>query len=92
MPSNANRLDWKTYGVDSNVDSGLSYPATAAYAVVQGYDSSGNERVIHFILTQANPGTDYNNAPNGSLAVDIANYKMYIKTAASTWTLVASNT
>ncbi len=40
------------------------------------------------------PGTDYPNAPVGSLYVCMATgaVKLYIKTDATTWTLVASNT
>lgn len=94
MPSNASRLDFQKFGVDSNIESGLGYTSTTAWAAIRGYDSTGTERVIHFLLVQADPNGDtaHDNAPNGSLAVDIVNFKLWQKTAASTWTNVASNT
>jgi hypothetical protein len=84
------RLQFNKFNVDSGVESGLAYPATAAWAELSGADQNGTERKIQIIFSQAAPGTDFNNAPNGSLCVDIANFKLYIKTAASTWTVVGS--
>lgn len=61
----------------------FSYPTTCL-----GYAVIGNDTTkIHFIVGTGAPGTDYNNAPLGSLYIKTdATPGLYQKTAASTWT------
>lgn len=70
---------------DSNA---FQYPTTC-----QGYTVWGNESSkTHLIRGTGAPSTDYNNAPNGSLYIDMTAFKIYIKTASSTWTVVGAQT
>jgi hypothetical protein len=67
---------------DPNVDSGYSFPSTSDYLEIKG-----PTHAILLILGTGAPSTDHNNAANGSLYIDMTNFTLYRKTAASTWTL-----
>ena len=84
------RLNLKDAAADSGQEAGLAFPATAAWVEVSGRDQNGTERKIHLIFGDGAPSTNYNNANLPSLYVDYTNYKLYIKTAASTWTVVGA--
>lgn len=75
------------YEEDANVQSGYAYPTTTD-GVLPIRMPGGT--VYHVIFGQGAPSTNYNNAQNGSLYIDTTNFKLYIKTAASTWTVVGS--
>ena len=69
----------------------LGYPTTAKIEILQWPDGE-----IHDINSVAAPGTDFDNAPNGSRCYDVVNAVLYIKKAAGgigsgvdgTWTAV----
>lgn len=72
----------------ADAENRFSYPTTC-----QGYTIWGDDtNKVHLIRGTGAPGTDYNNAPNGSEYTDMTNLVKYIKTAAATWTKLASNT
>ena len=81
----ANRANWQQYTVDAQQDNYYNYPAGADYSMLKGPNHE-----IQLILNAGAPGSSFNNAPNGSLYIDMTNYKLYIKTGASTWTVVGS--
>lgn len=72
--------------------SGYNYPAAAWVDVFTGRNGSGALLVHHHIYYEGTPASDsdFNNAPNGSYFTDLTNFKLYIKTAASTWTVVGA--
>lgn len=71
--------------------SGYNYPTTAwVLPFVAPPNSAGTAFSFHLIWSIAAPGSDFNNAPNGSLLIDRTNFKAYIKTADSTWTVIGS--
>lgn len=59
----------------------FQYPDTCLGYMVIG---DGTTK-IHLILGGGAPSTDYNNAPFGSLYIDITNKTMSIKDAATSW-------
>lgn len=63
---------------------------TAHYAIK--YVSEDGVFTTWHIYGAGAPSTDFNDAPNGSLYTDTTNYKLYIKTAAATWTVVGAQT
>lgn len=72
--------------------SGYNYPAGAWVMVLTGRNGSGSLLTLHHIFYEGTPASDsdFNNAPNGSHFTDLTNFKDYIKTAASTWTVVGA--
>lgn len=54
--------------------------------------SEDGQLTIYHIWCAGAPSTDFNDATNGSLYTDTTNYKLYIKTAAATWTVVGAQT
>lgn len=72
--------------------SGYNYPTTAYVLPFVGLNGAGTALSFHMIWSIAAPGSDFNNAPNGSLLFDMTNFKAYLKTAASTWTVIGSVT
>lgn len=84
------RINLQQDSVDSGVEAGLAFPATAAWVKLSGADQNGTERSIYLIFGTGAPSTNYNNASEGSLYVDYTNYKLHIKTAASTWVVVGA--
>ena len=72
----------------ADAENRFSYPTTCLGYVVLGDETTS----IHVILGSAAPSTNYNNAPNGSLFVEMTNFVLYIKTGASTWTVVGAQT
>lgn len=75
------------YPQPHSVDPGddLSFPATSDALVFKGPNSQ-----ILLITGAGVPGSNHNNADNGSLYVDTTNFKLHIKTATSTWVVVGS--
>lgn len=93
MPSNANRLQLLPFDVDSNVESGLSFDSTTVWGKFVGYDSTGTKQEFYFLLGDGDPNGDTNHdAVTHGFYYDYTNLKIYIKTSAAAWTLVASNT
>ncbi len=64
----------------------FTFPTTCLGYVVLG-DATTK---INLILGTGDPSTNYNNAPLGSLYIDLTAYKLYIMTAAATWTVVGA--
>lgn len=88
----SNRLTPQVESVDSGVEAGLGFPATAAWVRFVGADQNGTSRMFHLITGTGAPSTNFNNADNGSLYIDYTNFKLYIKTAAATWIVVGTQT
>jgi len=93
MPSNSNRLQLLPFDVDSNVESGLGFTSTTVWGRFVGYDSTGTVQEFYLLLGDGDPNDDtaHDEVTHG-LYYDYTNKKIYIKTAESTWTLVANNT
>lgn len=71
--------------------SGYNFPAASWILPIKGGpNSSGTQLDVMLIWGAGAPSTNYNNAPNGSLYTDMTNFKLYIKTASATWTVVGS--
>jgi len=85
MPTGRLYLQEQEY--DPNVDASESYDADTDYVKWKGENQE-----IQFMVVTGDPGanTNHDAAPNGSLCVDITNFVLYIKTAASTWTIVGT--
>lgn len=69
---------------------GYAYSTGSVYWEFVGRDDTGTKRSFHFIVYSGTPQTAHNSAPLPSLFLDITNYKLYIKTAAATWTVVGA--
>ncbi len=54
--------------------------------------SEDNQKEVWWIYAAGAPGSDFDDAPLDSLYTDTTNHKLYIKTAASTWTVVGAQT
>lgn len=65
---------------------GNLYSNTRTYDVAI-FSSESGLADWHVIRCTAAPGSDFDDAPEGSTYIDMTNYKEYIKTAASTWTV-----
>ena len=72
--------------------SGYNYPAASWFLAFKGVNGSGTVLEKHFIWYAGEPSTLFNSAPNCSLMFDTTNNKAYLKTAASTWTVIGSVT
>ncbi len=84
--------------VSSNIDVGenayYAFPAGTVYAALEAKDSSGTVRkklLIDFYGTTFT-ASDFNNAPLGSILQNnlAGAVKAYIKTAATTWTVIGA--
>lgn len=71
------------HSVDPGDD--LGYPTTTDALIFKGPNNQ-----IQLLAGAGVPGSNHNNADNGSLYVDITNFVLHIKTAASTWTIVGT--
>lgn len=85
--------------VSSNVDVGenayYAFPAGTVYMALEAKDSNGTVRkklLIDYYGSATFATSNYNNAPLGSLLQDntAGAVKLYIKTAATTWTVVGA--
>ena len=56
-----------------------SFPATSSWFMMKDNDVAANK--ILFIIGVAAPGSDHNNAPVGSLYLDITNFTFHMKDA-----------
>jgi hypothetical protein len=71
---------------DPSVDAtGFNFPATTDYVKVVGPNHT-----FEILAGSGDPSTNHNNAANGSLYIDMTNFALYIKTAASTWVVVGT--
>lgn len=77
-------------GADAVEFSGYAYATGTVYYEFVGRDDTGTKRSFHVITYAGTPQSSHNNAPLPSLFIDMTNYKLYIKTAASTWTVVGA--
>ena len=75
------------YPMPHSVDPGddLGYPVTTDALIFKGPNHE-----IQLLAGVGDPSTNHNNAPNGSLFMDMTNFALYRKTAAATWTLASS--
>lgn len=80
-----NRMNWQQYSGDGQQDSYYGFPSTSDYIELSG----PNHSVLHIYGSGA-PGSNHNNAPNGSTYIDMTNFKPYLKTGATTWTIYSS--
>lgn len=71
---------------------GFNYPVTAYVEEKVGVNGSGVKKIVHKIWYAGTPASDsnFNNAPDDSEFVDTTNKKWYGKTAASTWTVLGT--
>lgn len=75
---------------DSVEYSGYAYTSGTVYWEFVGRDATTAKTSFHFITYAGTPDSTHNNAPLPSLFLDTTNKKLYIKTAASTWTVVGA--
>lgn len=75
---------------DSVEFSSYAYVTGTVYWELVGRDDTGAKSVFHIIKYAGTPQSSHNNAPLPSLFIDATNNKLYIKTAASTWTVVGA--
>lgn len=66
------------------------YDGSSGTTIYEAPFSSEDNAVQWKILFGAGAPTSLDDAPLGSLYVDLTNYKLYIHTATSTWTVVGA--
>jgi hypothetical protein len=68
---------------------GEKFDRTTAHYAIHYVSEDGVFETYHIYGAGA-PSTDFNDAPLGSMYTDTTNYKLYIMTAAATWTVVGA--
>lgn len=92
MAQNASiRLHFDEHSVDAGQETGLAFTASTAWALINGADQNGTARSLYLLIGDGDPNDDTaHDAVTHALYYDYTNKKLYIKTAASTWTVVGA--